>query len=122
MITTTPAISDSFGSAGQVLVARYLGLAKDSQKTSGLGGVWHGKAQQFRETARSIAKRVLTLSLVVGIVLGTFSRVVMPLLLPVICRSSEVVGLVSKVRDKGRGVSRECFYLGEGMGDTLGVG
>lgn len=97
-----------------MLVARYLGLAKDSHKASDLGGVWHSKAQQFRETARSIAKRVLTLSLVVGIVLGTFSRVVMPMLLPVICRSNEVVGLVSKVRGKGRGVSREdCVFTRE---------
>lgn len=86
--------------AGQVLVSQYLELAKDSQKTLGLGrrAAWGGEAVKHRETARSIAKRVLTLSFGLGISLAVSSRALFPALLSVVCPSTEVTQLVAKVR------------------------
>ncbi|CAN0400986.1 unnamed protein product [Ascophyllum nodosum] len=89
-------VQDSIGSAGQVLVAQHMGLARDSQKASGLVKIWDGGAGQFRDTARSIAKRVLTLSFGLGLGLGSVARIMFPLFLPVVCRSSEVASLVSE--------------------------
>lgn len=91
--------SESLGSSGQVLVAQYLGLARDSRKALGLDAKapWVGDAQEFRETARSIAKRVLTLSLGLGLGLAASSMAIFPVLLAVVCRSAEVAALVSQV-------------------------
>lgn len=90
---------ESLGSSGQVLVAQYLGLARDSHKASGLDAkaAWGGDALESRETARSIAKRVLTLSLGLGISLAACSRLLFPALLSVVCQSREVAALVSQV-------------------------
>lgn len=82
-------------------MAKYLRLAKDAQKSSGLGRVLSGDALQFRDTARSIAKRVLTLSFGLGIGLGGGARALFPLLLPAVCQSAEVANLVSNVREMG---------------------
>ncbi len=91
---------ESLGSSGQVLVAQYLGLARDCRKASGLEtkAPWDGEALELRETARSIAKRVLTLSLGLGLGLMACSRAIFPLLLAVVCQSKEVAALVSAVR------------------------
>lgn len=91
--------SESLGSSGQVLVAQYLGLARDSRKASGVDAEapWVGDAQEFRNTARSIAKRVLTLSLGLGLGLAASSMAIFPVLLAVVCRSAEVAALVSQV-------------------------
>lgn len=90
---------ESLGSSGQVLVAQYLGLARDGRKAAGLEAKapWDGEALELRETARSIAKRVLTLSLGLGLGLMACSRAIFPLLLAVVCQSAEVAALVSKV-------------------------
>ncbi|CAM9852250.1 unnamed protein product [Ectocarpus sp. 6 AP-2014] len=92
-------VQESLGSSGQVLVAQYLGLARDSHKASGLDlkAAWDGAALESRETARSIAKRVLTLSLGLGFSLAACSRLVFPALLSVVCQSREVAALVSQV-------------------------
>lgn len=91
--------SESLGSSGQVLVAQYLGLARDCRKAAGLGSEapWAGEAEKFRETARSIAKRVLTLSLGLGLGLAASSMAIFPALLAVVCQSAEVAALVSEV-------------------------
>lgn len=91
--------SESLGSSGQVLVAQYLGLARDSRKASGLDAdaPWAGDAKESRETARSIAKRVLTLSLGLGLGLAASSMAIFPVLLAVVCQSAEVATLVSQV-------------------------
>ncbi|CAM9105197.1 unnamed protein product, partial [Hapterophycus canaliculatus] len=92
-------VQESLGSSGQVLVAQYLGLARDSRKAAGLTGKapWVGDALKSRDTARSIAKRVLTLSVGLGFGLAGCSRAVFPALLAVVCQSAEVAALVSRV-------------------------
>ncbi|CAM9767063.1 unnamed protein product [Pylaiella littoralis] len=91
-------VQESLGSSGQVLVAQYLGLARDCRKAAGLGSEapWAGEAEKFRETARSIAKRVLTLSLGLGLGLAASSMAIFPALLAVVCQSAEVAALVSE--------------------------
>lgn len=96
--------SESLGSSGQVLVAQYLGLARDNRKGLDATAPWVGDALEFRDTARSIAKRVLTLSLGLGLGLAAGSRAVFPVLLAVVCQSAEVAALVSKVLLYGSGV------------------
>lgn len=88
---------ESLGSSGQVLVAQYLGLARESHKDPSRG---RGEALEMRETARSIAKRVLTLSFGLGISLAVASRSLFPILLPAVCQSAEVATLVSKVNPR----------------------
>lgn len=80
-------------------MAQYLGLARDSRKAAGLTpkAPWVGDALKSRDTARSIAKRVLTLSLGLGIGLAGCSRAFFPALLGVVCQSKEVASLVSRV-------------------------
>lgn len=92
---------ESLGSSGQVLVAQYLGLARDNRKGLDERAPWVGDALELRDTARSIAKRVLTLSLGLGLGLAACSRAVFPVLLAVVCQSAEVAALVSKVRILG---------------------
>lgn len=92
-------LPDALGSAGQVLVAQYIGLARDARKASGAGRSWSGDALRFRESARSIAKRVLTLSLGLGITLATAALNLFPAVLPSVCHSKEVAQLVSNVRE-----------------------
>ncbi|CAM9251463.1 unnamed protein product [Choristocarpus tenellus] len=89
-------VQDSLGVAGQVLVSQYLGMSRDASGTPNQKGE-QSEAIIFQETARSVAKRVLTLSLGVGIVLASCSSVVVPLMLPLICHSAEVVKIVSQV-------------------------
>eukprot|EP00904_Undaria_pinnatifida_P010662 jgi/Undpi1/6726/HiC_scaffold_20.g09205.m1 len=91
-------VQEALGMAGQVLVSQSLELAKTSQKTLGLGrrAAWGGEALKHRETARSIAKRVLTLSFGLGISLAVSSRTLFPPLLSVVCPSTEVAQLVAK--------------------------
>lgn len=110
--------SESLGSSGQVLVAQYLGLARDNRKGMDAKAPWAGDALEFRDTARSIAKRVLTLSLGLGLTLAACSRAVFPVLLAVVCQSAEVAALVSKVWGwVGLGfVSCECARGGVGRG------
>lgn len=89
--------AEALGSSGQVLVAQHLGPAREAQEALGLGNSWDHNALQLRETARSIAKRVLTLSFGLGVVLMTVSFGLFPLVLPVVCQSTEVADIVSKV-------------------------
>lgn len=65
----------------------------------GLGqrAAWGGEALKHRETMRSIAKRVLTLSFGLGISLAVGSRALFPFLLSAVCPSTEVAQLVSQV-------------------------
>lgn len=89
--------AESLGSSGQVLVAQHLGPAREAQEALGRGNSWDHDALQLRETARSIAKRVLTLSFGLGVVLMTVSFGLFPLVLPAVCQSTEVAHVVSKV-------------------------
>eukprot|EP00903_Cladosiphon_okamuranus_P005750 g5704.t2 len=89
-------VQESLGSSGQVLVAQYLGLARDNRKGLDPKAPWVGDALECRKTARSIAKRVLTLSMGLGFGLAACSRVMFPVLLVVVCQSKEVAALVSQ--------------------------
>lgn len=81
------------------MISGYMGLARDYQESSGLGqqAAWGGEALKHRETMRSIAKRVLTLSFGLGISLAVVSRAVFPFLLSAVCPAKEVAHLVSQV-------------------------
>ncbi|CAM9710083.1 unnamed protein product, partial [Phaeothamnion confervicola] len=79
---------DAFGVSGQVLVARYLGMAADNSVKAA------ADATPSALTARIVAKRVLSLSFLMGVALATAGLVVTPLLLPVVCKSAEVQTLV----------------------------
>lgn len=76
-----------------------MGLARDYQENLGLElrAAWGGEALKHRETMRSIAKRVLTLSFGLGVSLAVGSRALFPFLLSVVCPSTEVAQLVSQV-------------------------
>lgn len=91
-------VQEALGSAGQVMISGYMGLARDYQESSGLGqqAAWGGEALKHRETMRSIAKRVLTLSFGLGISLAVVSRAVFPFLLSAVCPAKEVAHLVSQ--------------------------
>ncbi|CAM9920984.1 unnamed protein product [Laminaria digitata] len=91
-------VQEALGSAGQVIISEYMGLARDSRETLGLGkrAPWSGEALKHRDTMRSIAKRVLTLSFGLGISLAVGMRALFPFLLPVVCQSTEVTRLVSQ--------------------------
>lgn len=90
---------EALGAAGQVMISGYMGLARDYQENLGLGqrAAWGGEALKHRETMRSIAKRVLTLSFGLGVSLAVGSRALFPFLLSVVCPSTEVAQLVSQV-------------------------
>lgn len=79
-------------------MAQYLGLARDAHKAAGgLERSWSGDSLRFREMARSIAKRVLTLSLVLGVSLAAGALCLFPMVLPTVCQSTEVAQLVANV-------------------------
>lgn len=110
-------LSEALGSAGQVMISGYMGLARDYQKNLGLGqqAAWGGEALKHRETMRSIAKRVLTLSFGLGISLSVASRAVFPFLLSAVCPATEVAQLVAQVFVfviTGRFVSRTSAMTG----------
>jgi putative MATE family efflux protein len=70
---------EALGASGQVLVARTFGTTDST-----------GKPLE----ARSIAKRILTLSLLLGSSLAAAASVLMPPIIPFMCKSDEVVKLV----------------------------
>ncbi|CAN0015834.1 unnamed protein product, partial [Discosporangium mesarthrocarpum] len=103
-------VQDALGSAGQVLVAKYLGKAREAlqeetrrqdlqQDGDGMekGNTSSATATEFQFTARSIANRVLGLSFSIGVFLASISLAGVPFVLPLMCRSQEVVDIVSQV-------------------------
>lgn len=73
-------------------------MARDAQRASERERSWDGDALRYRDIARSVAKRVLTLTVGLGLVLATGALGLFPVLLPVVCKSPEVALLVSNVR------------------------
>ena len=74
------------GAAGQVLVSQQLGH----------GGSRHA-IRRGKARARAIAKRVISFSAVIGVVLSVVSQLALPSLIPLVCSAPEVVALASSV-------------------------
>lgn len=81
-------VQDAVGAAGQVLVSQQLG----HHGQGGRHAVRRGKAR-----ARAIAKRVISFSAVIGVVLSVVSQLALPSLIPLVCSAPEVVALASGV-------------------------
>ncbi len=80
-------VQDAVGAAGQVLVSQQMGHSGSSRHA-----IRRGKAR-----ARAIAKRAISFSAVIGLVLSLVSQMVLPTLIPLFCSSPEVVALTSSV-------------------------
>ena len=80
-------VQDAVGAAGQVLVSQQLGHG-----LKGRHAIRRGKAR-----ARAIAKRVISFSAVIGVVLSVVSQLALPSLIPLVCSAPEVVALASSV-------------------------
>lgn len=79
---------EALGVSGQVLVSRSLNLAKETA-----GSISHAHVGN----ARGISKRVLHLSLSLGLFLSVLSQITTPWVVPIICKSEEVAKLVMHV-------------------------
>jgi hypothetical protein len=75
-------VQDAIGVSGQVLVAQKLGIARDAKTGTA--------SLKYVGIARAISKRVLHMSLILGIGLGLLSQAVTPFAIPAVCKSAEV--------------------------------